>query len=63
MAAYFTRAVPRPSGYYRELNNCSTADVDLIRAKPTADISIADDVYEVKRLVQSRRGNALSLLL
>ena len=60
--AYFTRALPYPSGFYRALHNCSTADVNLdVHAKPTiSSLSAQDlddpDVYEVERLVESRRA-------
>ena len=58
MAAYHTRAVQRPPGFYRALHNSSTADSDFSgRAKslPAADLN-DEDVYEVERLVQCRRG-------
>ena len=59
MAAYFTRAVPRPWGFYRALHDCSTADINLdLHAKPINSLANDDeDVYEVERLVFSRRGN------
>ena len=62
MATYFFRAVPRPSGFYRALHNGSTPDVEPdIRVKTTSTslpFQDLDDpnVYEVERLVHSRRG-------
>ena len=67
MAAYFTRGVLRPSGYYCALHNGSAADVDFIRTSSplsTDDISVDDeDVYEVERLVQLRRGKVCRSIL
>ena len=71
MAAYFTRSVHRPPGYYRALNACSSADAgfDAERrqglrrprightALPESEAD-GEDVYEVERLVQCRCGKA-----
>ena len=58
MAAYNTRSVPRPPGFYRALHNRSTADSEVtICTKPLPAVNLDDkDVYEVERLVYSRRG-------
>ena len=60
MAAYFTRSTPRPGGYYRELHRI-TADFDGAAVRRNAwtflqpeDVNSVD-VYEVERLVHSRR--------
>ena len=53
MAAYYTRAVPRPLGFYCALHNGGTPDAEFSgRAKflPAADFG-DQDVYEVERLV------------
>ena len=68
MAAYFTRSIPRPPGYYRALNARSTADAAGVSTDrrqneqrvgrislPERDID-DEDVYEVERLVQRRNG-------
>ena len=58
MAAYYTRAVPRPPGFYCALHNGSTPDAEFSgRAKflPAADLG-DQDVYEVEHLVHCRRG-------
>ena len=52
--AYITRAVKKPSGFYRSLNSQSTADLlATLSATPV-------DVYEVERLVASRRKKVSS---
>ena len=71
MAAYFTRSVRRPPGYYRALNACSSVDAevetfcrpDKPKAGPTALSEMEvdqEDVYEVERLVQRRRSKVKS---
>ena len=65
MAAYFTRAVPRPSGYYRSLNRQSTADVYDCTVGHSSSIVRYDDqdVYEVERLVSSRKAKVRRYIL
>lgn len=67
MAAYFTRSIPRPPGYYRALNVRNTIDAGVPTDRrqneqrvgrislPERDIG-DEDVYEVERLVQRRNG-------
>ena len=64
MAAYLTRLVHRPPGYYRALNARSSADLDAERRQGLRRPRIGHttlpeneaDVYEVERLVQRRCG-------
>ena len=62
---YFTRAVPRPPGYYRALHNRSTVDVDTSREPVTRPDRnpTSGDVYEVDRLVYTRRLKVSSQIL
>ena len=64
MAAYYTRAVPRPPGFYRALHNSSTADSEFSgHPKTLSVVNLGDqDVYEVERLVHCRRGKPLYTL-
>jgi hypothetical protein len=72
MAAYFTRSVVRPPGFYRALNNRSSLDAESIDKPTTSSFTSLsereiheDDVYEVERLVQRRnsKGEAEYLVL
>jgi hypothetical protein len=61
MAAYFTRSIVRPQGFYRALNNRSSLDADSIDKPTTSSFTSLseqdihkDEVYKVERLVQRR---------
>ena len=51
--AYITRAVKKPAGFYRSLNSQSTAD--LLDGSATPSDAALEEVYEVERLIASRR--------
>ena len=53
MAAYNTRAISRPAGYYCSFNSRSTADA-YGPVSPACLSSGKSDYYEVQRLVSSR---------
>ena len=54
MSAYFTHAISRPAGFYRTLHAGSTVDV-VTSSLSTQDVN-DPDVYEVERLVSSRKA-------
>ena len=70
MAAYFTRQVHRPPGFYRQLNARSSLDgeaggecnngrrqkTDRTAMSESDLLAEAEDVYEVERLIQRRCG-------
>ena len=55
--AYYTRSLPRPAGYYRSLNDRSTAEVyEGAIGHRMSNRPDDTDVFEVERLVSSRRA-------
>jgi len=60
MSAYYTRAFAKPAGFYRSLNQRSTADVydsvtNVHEVRRCFSPGDTDEVFEVERLVSSRQ--------